>query len=142
MLICMWPRACRHCLQALESIGDIVSELKERSGASSTPASAPAAHDAAEETQGEAPAAAADSNAADAAEAASGEQTESAMAKWQILEDAVRELGLPAQTAAALGVEGIDDAETLLLYSADELAAAAKLRGGHARKLLAHFNTL
>lgn len=55
---------------------------------------------------------------------------------------AIQELTLPGGTAAMLAEQGIDDVNTLLLYSANELAEEVGLKGGHARKLLAHFAQL
>ena len=52
------------------------------------------------------------------------------------LADALTELGLLDLTGTLVG-QGIDSVETLLEHSADQLKAAA-IKGGHAKRLLAH----
>lgn len=58
------------------------------------------------------------------------------MASWTM---SVEALGLPTDISSKLKEHGIDDAETLLLFSVDELKQLG-IKIGHAKKLLNHFN--
>eukprot|EP00040_Diaphanoeca_grandis_P009312 m.48403 g.48403 ORF g.48403 m.48403 type:complete len:376 (+) comp20737_c0_seq1:79-1206(+) len=52
----------------------------------------------------------------------------------------VDELKLPSEVSDALDKEGIEDAETLIEYTKDQLVAVG-IKGGHAIKILKHVNT-
>lgn len=59
-----------------------------------------------------------------------------------VFADTLAELMLPENILDALAAEGIEDVETLQFYTAKDLAESTAIKGGHARKLHAHFQVV